>query len=277
MDVVEVLHPARHIIPLGAIGDSSGKVISRAQVASFHCAMVVRIEVGKVPENLIVRSSTDESTLYVLLGIVERVTRHHRASVQVSREDKGIGDDPSHRCQSLRLPSLDQRLMAFAIYELIWEVPIQILSIRIFSTRAPSRHGTTVAFPTSCKSIWIEGGHQPEISSVHQLGHPLILPIVDEQVLREKHHHLAPNSFIAVHVGHPLEHWPPQFSLLSSAIGDPQNQELPPLHRLPDRVLGGQVRELLSPLAEHSVCLLVGVISADLIQTAKGTFRFLHS
>ena len=30
VDVVEVLHPARHIIPLRAIGDSSGKVISRA-------------------------------------------------------------------------------------------------------------------------------------------------------------------------------------------------------------------------------------------------------
>jgi hypothetical protein len=57
MEIVEVLHPPRNIIPLRTIGDTTEEVISRADVAEVHGGAVVCVQVGQVLEHLVIRSN----------------------------------------------------------------------------------------------------------------------------------------------------------------------------------------------------------------------------
>ena len=52
MDVVEVLHTSRHIVPLGTVGDSTGKVVSGMTFDTVgHFPVSVGVGQGQVSES----------------------------------------------------------------------------------------------------------------------------------------------------------------------------------------------------------------------------------
>ena len=75
--------------------------------------------------------------------------------MQVRRENKRIGDDPSHGCQGLWLPIFDQLLLAGPISELVGEIPVQIGPVRILSTNTSRLQVTTITLPDISTKIVI--------------------------------------------------------------------------------------------------------------------------
>ncbi len=97
VDVVEVLHPTGDDVPLGAVGDAARELLpAHAHVPSSsagHESVAARVERGQVAEGAVVRGGgVDGAPAGV---VVIRVGGHHRAAVDVGREDEVALKDPA--------------------------------------------------------------------------------------------------------------------------------------------------------------------------------------
>ena len=70
-----------------------------------------------------------------------------KSSYQVSGEDEGVADDPGHGGEGLGLPAAEEGVAVGAVPELVGEVPVEVLPVRVGPPHAAARHAAAVALP----------------------------------------------------------------------------------------------------------------------------------
>ena len=123
-----------------------------ARLPGHHAGVRLAVTPGQQLERGFVRAGPGAARpVPRVWRVVKRVVRHEAAAVQVSRQYEGKLAAPGHHRRGFRLShSVLPRLGV----ELVWEVPIKVLSVSI----STALDALLVPFVSKLKTVGIHGG-----------------------------------------------------------------------------------------------------------------------
>ena len=269
--VVEVLHAAGHVVPLGAIGDAVLELVAGGATrcgARAHGGVCARVHARQVAEGGVVGRGAVGARLLVLGRVVEWIGGDERAAVEVGREHELVGEYPLDERGRLGLSIGDEQLEIGRSRrrrrrrrgELIGKVAIEVDRVGVLA----ARRLRALALVDVLEAVRVGRRHDVDVGGVDEARDALVAAVLAQQLIDEADEELAADRLVAVHVRHVLELGPTGLVRLAARhqrAADAHDEQLAALDRLADGEEARYARKGLLELGEQRVqCLVVVVL-----------------